>query len=224
MSGHVARTPLKGSFAAYDYTWVTVPPIREIKRGSAMTLAMQSMKDSFERFDDGEIKLGEGTAEDDAWATKWNDRMNGTRALFDMVGEGQSLNLGYYCFGILVGVICIMDSSTPYVTELVTHPGVANAGEILIEAACNRSAKAGHGGKLELYSLSAASTGFYKAVGFTKDGGDYETGGKMSLDPTGNALWVKLGDHWLLRKYAGQKYYEGRKTPPPLPARKPVTT
>jgi hypothetical protein len=221
MSASVGPKALKGDFAGYNYTWVTLPPIREIKQGDDLTLAMKTMKDSFAAFDTGELPETTSTGVEDKDAKKWNARMDGTRTLFGMITTGSDLNLGYYCFGVMVGIICIIEADPYYVADLVTHPGVANAGEILIEEACNRSATAGHGGKLELYSLNKLSTGFYLSVGFAKTNGDLTSGGGMTLNPAGNALWANLNGRWVLKRYEGQSYYKGVKTPPPIPPKPP---
>jgi|SRR3954454_15804624 len=117
-------------------------------------------------------------------------------------------------------MICINQHDPYYVADLVTHPGVSNAGEILIEEACNRSDRAGHGGRLELWSLNERSTPFYLSIGFVKTDGNANSGGAMTFDATGSDKWIRLGGRWVLKRYEGQDYYRGNRTPPPIPPKK----
>jgi hypothetical protein len=220
-----AKTPikLKGDFAGYEYSWVTLPPIRELS-GTSLDMAIKNLLASVNDFatpvvpgiDKQEFEGKEGKL--------WNKRIEDTRTVIGMVGGGSDLNLGYTCFGVMVGVICMIDTDPFYVCELVTHPGAGNAGEILIEEACNRSEQAGHQGRLELYSLTEQSTDFYLSVGFAKDDGKRTGSGKMSLVPTGNDKWTRLGDRWVLTRTQGKSYYKGGKSLPPIPPRPPTKT
>jgi hypothetical protein len=231
MSEATSKTRLRGQHAGYSYTWVTLPPIRELERGADVEKAMAELRRSFEAYmtnpgldtKDGTLPssftINAGTSEEETFqlpnAADWNNRIESTRTLIGMVKSGNELNLAYYCFGIVVGMVCVLKTDEYfYVADLVTHPGAANAGEILIEEVCNRGQKAGCGGKIQLYSLNKQSTGFYLSIGFV-----VLEGSTLALDPSGNSCWSNLNGRWCLKKHAGESYMLA---PPPLPTRPPV--
>jgi hypothetical protein len=222
VSGQIGSTKLKGEHKGYEYTWITLPPIRDEQYGIQVRSAVNSLRHSIGLFAGGALPNETGNEIDDKAATLWNERIESAGTVLDMIDDGQELNFSYQCFGATVGIICIKPRSF-YISELVTHPAVANAGEILIEEACNRSQLAGLDGKLSLSSLNELSTGFYLSIGFVKTDGDRKTGGSMTFDPKGNQYWVRLSGRWVLIKYAGMCYYKGTKTPPPIPTKPNIT-
>ena len=75
---------------------------------------------------------------------------------------------------------------------LATHPGASGAGQALVERAVDVSDARGHGGIVRTYSMSDASTGFYRSMGFR------ERGGNLRLDPGGSGNWTRNNGAWSL--------------------------
>lgn len=139
----------------------------------------------------------------------WNERQEDGLWILDRIDEGDDINLVYMLFGQPVGILCMDPGDPASVSWVATHPGVADAGATLIEAAVEA---AGGSGRLTLTSLSTAST-FYQRLGFVEDGS------KMTLTP-GAPLWAHVGGKWRLSQYNGTKYFKAVKPLPPVPVKK----
>jgi hypothetical protein len=110
----------------------------------------------------------------------------------------------YMLHGRPVGLMLISDRNAfrLCIEYLVTHPGSVGGGGILIEHAVNLSEQAGYKGRVELESLTIASTAAYTALGFAKVAGSH----MRALDPSEcQEKWVKVGEQWRLKKYRDRK-------------------
>jgi hypothetical protein len=149
-------------------------------------------------------------------AEKWNDRSRDTKTIAANVQRASVLDQQRYdpnrptetrTFSYDLGshgsaaVMSLQhDSNSTEVKFLATHPGTSGAGETMIETAVNESQAKGHNGNIELMSLSKASDGFYKNLGFTVDKG------VQKLNPSESELWSQNGETWSLNKNKGKGY------------------
>jgi hypothetical protein len=79
---------------------------------------------------------------------------------------------------------------------LVSHPGVAGAGEILLEKAVNESDQQGHNGAIYLSAMMSAVP-FYQSAGLTL----VEPGStSMVLLPSISDKWLRVGGRWRLAR------------------------
>lgn len=138
----------------------------------------------------------------------WTERRDDGFWVLDRIDEGCDINLVYVLFGAPIGILCMDQGDPAPVAWVATHPGAADAGATLIEAAAGVSST----GRLTLTSLHTAST-FYQKLGFVNDG--Y----KLTLTPD-KPLWGNVGGKWRLTQYNGTKYFKPTKPLPPTPGSK----
>ena len=206
-----------------NLTWIDSAPIKRLNKNQA-AIAIRQLKANMVGW--GEVDVPDPAAPDDInqrdWKEEkrtqqecWNDRIDSTNTMLDMTFDGL-INFGYYIAGQPIAVLSI--SEYAYIEDLVTHPGSANAGGIMIEYAVNISEEElGEEGKLELYALDDDAQRAYQALGF--EGKTSTTDKSMKFDPRNTDKWAKVGGKWCIAKYSGMKYVGGVKPLPPIPRR-----
>lgn len=110
-----------------------------------------------------------------------------------------SLKSGSTIIGIMI-LSGVFLGEIPFVRidNIVTHPGAAGAGEMMLELAASASVDFGCEGRLTLTSLSTDADGFYEVSGFvTTDDGEWQ------LDPMSSKEWQRVGESWRLKKWIG---------------------
>ncbi|MEZ5669761.1 MAG: hypothetical protein R3F55_20450 [Alphaproteobacteria bacterium] len=195
--------------------WVTEAPITQVGP-AAMGLLVKQFNDNLAAF------RADGIGDDDV--DRWNRRIANSTSIANgalrVAGrDASALSYVYKFMGVPVGFLSLSDLEPTYINDITAHPGAANAGGILLEFAVNFSARRGHGGRIELYSLNAESSAFYLDHGFTRDDPTDTDGGNMALDPAsahGRGYWTRVGETWRLSRYLGQKILN-MKMSKPLP-------
>jgi hypothetical protein len=218
MSGNTWK-PLKGTNSNRQFTWVTAAPVRQIVNSEELRQIARAMKQSIAAYDKGGYSTSDGDGNFLQDVDDWNDRVEDAQIILGLIIQSgcSDCNIVYDVLGVTVGIICVMNSDPAEVDWLVSHPGVDGSGGTLIELACDWSESNGHGGRLTLSSFGKKSTAAYRSLGFTKDDGDYESAGKMTLNPVGNPVWTHTGQNWKLAKHVAKGYYSTRTKPLPVP-------
>ncbi|NIF76946.1 hypothetical protein F3J20_05950 [Paraburkholderia sp. Cy-641] len=113
-----------------------------------------------------------------------------------MPGDAVRVTAGEHTTGIMTVSVSPKEEDAKdafWIDNIVTHPGAAGAGELLIEKAVAMSASKGFGGTVRLMAFSGQT--FYKSVGF-KDLG----GGLMELRPAQSNKWSNVNGTLLLSR------------------------
>lgn len=211
---------LKGSHRQYQYDWINVPPVIEVRDSGLLRSYADQMRKLIKKYDKGEYETyddNDNLIED---VDNWNDRVKNAKAILRSIADSSKnqkyeYNLVYRVLGWPLGILCADDDNPVHIYWLVAHPGTDNAGGTLLELAADWSESRHKGGRLDLYSYDRKSTVAYKAMGFIKEDGKYDSGGRMTLDPrSATDTWVKAGANWKLRKYLGKGYYNLHYKPP----------
>lgn len=111
-----------------------------------------------------------------------------------------------------------------YITKIVTHPGAASAGSIMIEFAVNYCVQNGIRPYITLWALNETSMPSYQAIGFESVSGEPQD---MYLDLTKpHRKWICLEGRWryLSSGTPGLMYAQARMPLPPPPPSKPKSS
>jgi len=154
---------------------------------------------------------------------EWNQRLDSTQHILEHI-EYFSKEIdttkdlyGYVVTGVPVGLLVIEPlrnsnelKPCALIWYLVTHPGSATAGVILVEFAANYAESHNLKGAMGLHSLNQDSTKFYQSLGFCEVGkGEGDDGPIMFLAPQDSNEWTKQGGVWRVKRYMGQGQYLG---------------
>ncbi|MGH7155103.1 MAG: hypothetical protein ACREF3_14360 [Acetobacteraceae bacterium] len=221
MSGSTWKS-LKGKHSDQQYDWINGPPVIEVTDVAQLRLYATQMKTSIEGYDTGGYETYDDELNLIEEVDNWNDRVSNSISILELIIKcnGYDYNVVYRVLGTPVGILCVGDNDPAHIFYLVAHPGTDNAGGTLMELAADWSEARGKGGRLDLYSYDKKSTAAYKAMGFVKSDGDYDSGGDMTLNPSTSDKWTKAGTNWKLAKYVTKGYYATRAKPLPIPTKK----
>jgi hypothetical protein len=112
----------------------------------------------------------------------------------------------YRAAGIPVGLMVMdLDGPVAKIEELVTHPGSAECGGILMEHAVAVAQQRCGSPRIRLYPLDGDAREAYRHLGFVP-----ADEGHMILNPAQtNGLWVEAGGTWRLDRYSKSRSYLG---------------
>lgn len=206
-------TPLTDSKeATLNLRWVTEPPIVEVTQSKALDL-MREMNTNIKGWD--KVAVPKSPTEDDidqsdwkkdkrTYQERWNQRLEMTWMMLGTKFGGGFIAgdriFAYMVDGQPIGLLSIKNGDPPSVAELVTHPGSAMAGGVLMERAVQTSDGWGAGGKLKLFRSDEDAQRAYEAMGFVGTM-------TMTLDPADKSeIWEKIDSKWRLKKHHGLKY------------------
>ena len=185
-----------------DFTWQLEAPIYYVEQHEVSAKVKQ--------FDNSVKAYCEG---DESWNSRKGSSLHISHLVDIHADEGLKPCYEYRMNGQTVAlmVLHIKPGDCIEIKDLVTHPGTANAGGIMVEYALNRVAHYDAQGAdleedfLELESLNADSTAAYEALGFV------DAGKKMYLQAEKSDLWKKVGGNWKLAKFEHAVGYSGLK-------------
>lgn len=185
-----------------DYVWVTDPPIVHVPTNQVaarVQLFRQNVADwGNPGGDRWTARLG-ATGHISALAGTHGSEGRHDRPTFEYRMDGQPIALM---------VLYLRSDGVIEIKDLVTHPGSANAGGIMVEFALNKVGDYNQQLKHEVFASGVVilesydddSTAAYEALGFEKDGKD------MYVNANKSDLWEKHDGAWKLAKYAQLNY------------------
>jgi hypothetical protein len=188
----------------FEIRWINEPPIMAVEEAEYFRRCKElsrAVKD---------YNRGQGLSGDSDDIATWDLRIDDSVRMAKCARyEGYERHFAYVVAGRPIGVMAMsgLDERTPSIEILVTHPGSAGCGGILIEYAVNLSNDAGCDGCLELVAMPRSVTA-YLAFGFVMTEA-FGEGGTMKLDPVqSGGKWVKLDNNgWRLTKYQKRKQF-----------------
>jgi hypothetical protein len=193
------RDSRDGEMLNFEIRWINKPPIMAVDEAEYSSLCKELARAVKKDYNCGQLQSG-----DSKDILAWELRVADSERIAKLGRyECYDRHFAYVVAGRTIGVMAMsgLDETTPCIEILVTHPGSAGCGGILVEYAVNLSKDAGYGGCLELFAMPR-SVAAYLALGFvmTEACGD---GGLMKLDPAkSGGKWVKLDNsEWRLTKY-----------------------
>ena len=209
----LAKSVSRGGTAELNLKKTTEPPIRTLS-GKTLVAAIQALQKDI-RANWGKVFATEGIDQND-WATpkrshqaRWNQRFESANELLENVLIEAELGLlsDSSCFGYFVnnkplGFMALANNGVnATINVLVTHPGTAGCGGILVASAVKQSAEWGSEGKICLWPKDGDAEKAYLALGFARKNKDDLY---LHLDPKTSEKWDR--DTLELKKDAGKKY------------------
>jgi hypothetical protein len=191
-----------------DFSWITAAPIRVLRPQDVHT-RLEAFRANIASWY-GEARADTVWQPDPGATKEWNERKDAMHQMIWWPFDDSDVVAEYRIDSApvaLIGLKTYNKADRIAVHGLVSHPGAALGGAIMIEWAVNFSKQRWGTINLYLHSLDDESTKFYKKIGFVEDDlADKPGPDELKLEPASSEKWSGLSDGWKLKEYAGLRY------------------